>query len=154
MGLEIERKFLVRGDGWRVGAVPVLCRQGYLRSDIDCTIRVRVLGEAGFLTIKGKMDGIARLEYEYPIPVAEAHELLDRMCAGPVVEKYRHAVCHAGVTWEVDEFLRDNQGLIVAEVELRAADQAIALPDWVGQEVSADPRYLNVNLAKQPYTQW
>ena len=154
MGQEIERKFLVHGDVWRSGAKGLYCRQGYLASAIGCTVRVRVLGGQGFLTIKGRMEGISRSEYEYGIPVQDAHEMLDRLCSRPLVEKYRYHREYAGQTWEVDEFVGENQGLVVAEIELQAADQAVALPDWVGREVSDDPRYLNVNLAKRPYTTW
>ena len=154
MGTEIERKFLVCGDGWRQGAKGTLCRQGYLLSNIECTIRVRVIGEQGFLAIKGKTTGISRPEYEYGIPLNDAQAMLDRMCARLLVEKMRHLVTHAGNIWEIDEFLNENRGLIVAEVELAAAEQAIALPPWIGQEVSHDPRYLNVNLVKHPFSQW
>ena len=154
MGQEIERKFLVRSDAWRWGAEGLYCRQGYLASDISCTVRVRVLGDKGFLTVKGRMEGISRAEYEYGIPVQDAHEMLDRLCPRPLIEKYRYLREYAGQTWEVDEFVGENQGLVVAEIELRTADEAIALPEWVGREVTADPRYLNVNLAKRPYTTW
>jgi adenylate cyclase len=154
MGQEIERKFLVRGDGWRQGASGVFCRQGYLLSEIGRTIRIRIHGTQAFLTIKGKTEGIARLEYEYPIPVVDAHEMLERLCACPWVEKTRYIVWHAGMKWEIDEFLQENQGLIVAEVELKFEGQVVELPTWVGEEVSHDPRYLNVNLAKYPYSQW
>ena len=154
MGTEIERKFLVCGDGWRHGAQGTLCRQSYLLSNIECTIRVRVIGEQGFLAIKGMTTGISRPEYEYAIPLADAQAMLDGMCAGPLVEKIRHVVTHAGTTWEIDEFLNENRGLIVAEVELESAEQAIELPPWIGQEVSYDPRYLNVNLAKHPFSRW
>ena len=154
MRQEIERKFLVRGDGWRGAATRVLCRQGYLLTGTDCTVRVRVLGDEGFLTIKGRADGLARTEYEYPIPVADAHHLLDWECARPFIEKYRHCVMFAGRRWEIDEFLGENAGLIVAEIELESADQAFESPDWVGQEVSDDPRYCNSNLGRDPYCRW
>jgi len=154
MGLEIERKFLVCGDDWRQGSTGVLCRQGYLLSHLACTIRVRMLGDQGFLTIKGQTTGIARPEYEYVIPLADAQTMLDGLCARPLVEKIRYTITHAGTTWEIDEFLGENRGLIVAEVELESAEQAIALPTWVGQEVSFDSRYLNVNLAMHPFSSW
>ena len=154
MGHEIERKYLVHGDAWRVGAAGLYCRQGYLAATIDCTVRVRVLGDQGFLTIKGRVEGIQRAEYEYGVPVQEAREMLDRLCPRPLVERYRYHREYAGQTWEVDEFVGENQGLVVAEIELRAADQAVALPEWVEREVSDDPRYLNVNLARRPYTKW
>jgi adenylate cyclase len=154
MGREIERKFLVRGDGWRPGARTVFYRQGYLLAEAGRTIRVRVQGDQAFLTIKGRTETIARLEYEYPIPVADAHEMLERLCRQPFVEKYRSTIEHAGMTWEVDEFLGENQGLIVAEVELESEDQVVERPEWVGEEVTHDPRYLNANLATYPFARW
>jgi adenylate cyclase len=154
MGREIERKFLVCGDAWRRGAKGLYCRQGYLASGIGCTVRVRVLGDKGFLTVKGRMEGISRAEYEYGISVQDAHEMLDRLCSRPLIEKYRYHREHADQMWEVDEFVRENRGLVVAEIELQVPDQPVVLPDWVGREVTDDPRYLNVNLAKRPYTTW
>lgn len=154
MGKEIERKFLVRGDGWRHGSKCVYCCQGYLLSDRNCTVRVRIIGEQAYLTIKGKTVGITRLEYEYGIPVDDAQDMLNHLCLRPLIEKYRYIIMYSGIKWEVDEFLKDNEGLIVAEVELESEDQKIDLPLWVGQEVSHDPRYHNANLAKYPYSQW
>ena len=154
MNQEIERKFLVRGDGWRPGAHGVLCRQGYLSSAIGCTVRVRLMGDAALLTIKGATKGITKLEYEYPIPTADAQALLDRLCVKPLIEKRRFTVPFAGMTWEIDEFLGENQGLLVAEVELEAEDQPVELPAWAGAEVSGDPRYFNVNLVRHPYAHW
>jgi CYTH domain-containing protein len=113
---------------------------------------VRVSGDHGFLPVKGKTLDLARPEYEYAIPLADAEAMLDSLCALPLVEKVRHTVTYAGATWEIDEFLNDNQGLIVAEVELESPEQAIELPPWIGQEVSLDPQYLNVNLAKHPFS--
>jgi CYTH domain-containing protein len=154
MGMEIERKFLVCGDDWRQGSVALFCRQGYLLSKIECTIRVRVSGDQGFLTVKGQSVGLARPEYEYAIPLSDAQAMLDGMCARPLVEKVRHTLTFAGTTWEIDEFLNENQGLIVAEVELVSPEQAIELPPWIDREVSNDPRYLNVNLATHPFSRW
>lgn len=154
MGMEIERKFLLCGADWRQGATAVFCRQGYLLSNMACTIRVRVIGDQGFLTVKGQSVGLARPEYEYEIPLADAQAMLDSLCARPLVEKVRHTLTYADITWEIDEFLNENQGLIVAEVELESADQSVELPPWIGREVSADPRYLNVNLARHPFSLW
>jgi len=154
MGLEIERKFLVRDATWRTGARGILYRQGYLLAEKDRTCRVRVVDQVGFLTIKGQTSGISRLEYEYPIPVRDANEMLDRLCLQPLIEKYRYRVEHAGLVWEVDEFLNENGGLILAEVELEEAEQQIALPPWIGAEVSDDPRYYNANLVRHPFTKW
>ncbi|MEI7482705.1 MAG: CYTH domain-containing protein [Elusimicrobiota bacterium] len=154
MGKEIERKFLVKGDAWRGLAKPVKYRQGYLSTVKERTVRVRTIDAAGYLTIKGVTTGVTRVEYEYEIPAAEADEMLTGLCEKPLIEKTRRTIELGGLTWEVDEFFGDNQGLIVAEVELKSADQEIAKPDWVGPEVSGDPRYFNSNLIKLPFTKW
>ncbi|TCZ63211.1 CYTH domain-containing protein [Roseicella aquatilis] len=152
MGTEIERKFLVAGDGWRREAAGpgVPLRQGYLAGGGGPeapVVRVRLAGPRAFLTIKGP--GLTtRAEFEYPIPVADAEAMLATLCAPPVLEKVRHRVEHAGLVWEVDVFGGHLAGLVLAEVELDSADQAVALPDWVGREVSGDPRYVNSNLAR------
>jgi adenylate cyclase len=154
MGVEIERKFLVTGDAWRRLGEPVLLRQGYLSTDPARTVRVRIEGEQGVLTIKGKNQGATRGEWEYPIPLPEAAELLDTLCPAPLVEKYRTRVTVGNHVWEVDEFLGANKGLLVAEIELTAEDEMFLLPDWVGAEVTGDARYYNSSLIKQPYSQW
>jgi CYTH domain-containing protein len=155
MGEEIERKFLVRDGSWRdLAHKSTRLRQGYLCTDPDRTVRVRTAGNRGFLTIKGKMVNLARAEYEYPLPADDANEILDRLSLRPLIEKTRYLIDHAGLTWEVDEFAGENQGLIVAEVELVDAEQSITLPDWVAEEVSGDKRYLNANLIAHPYSQW
>ena len=154
MGVEIERKFLLSGDGWRQLGEPVLLRQGYLCSDPERTVRVRIEGEEGRLTIKSKGSGVRRGEWEYPIPLPEAQELLDTLCERPLVEKYRRRIEHAGFTWEVDEFLGENAGLVVAEIELPSEDTVFDRPDWIGQEVSGDKRYYNSSLIRFPYSQW
>lgn len=154
MGVEIERKFLLAGEGWRGQGDSVLLRQGYLCSDPSRVVRVRVEGSQGTLTIKGKSTGATRGEWEYPIPLDEANELLDRLCEQPLIEKYRHRIAHAGHIWEVDEFLGANAGLVVAEIELRAEDEAFERPVWIGAEVTHDARYFNSNLIRHPYTRW
>ena len=154
MGVEIERKFLPSGDAWRQLGEPVLLRQGYLCSDPERTVRVRIEGEKGALTIKSKGSGVRRGEWEYPIPLPEAQELLDTLCERPLVEKYRRRIEHAGFTWEVDEFLGENAGLVVAEIELPAEDAVFDKPDWIGQEVTSDKRYYNSNLIRSPYSTW
>ncbi|ABB58627.1 CYTH domain-containing protein [Synechococcus elongatus] len=154
MATEIERKFLVQGDGWRQGSLGVPYRQGYLLADGNRTIRVRVAGDRGYLTIKGPMLGISRSEYEYPIALADAEEMLASLCQGFLVEKQRYRVEHAGHLWEVDEFQGQNQGLIVAEIELSDPEEVFALPDWVGAEVSHDRRYGNAYLSFTPYCTW
>jgi adenylate cyclase len=155
MGREIERKFLVNGQQWRQEALhSSFLRQGYLSVDPQRTVRVRLDGEEGFLTIKGVTTGASRAEFEYPLPAAEAHELLADLCLRPLIEKTRFRLHHAGLLWEIDEFLGDNQGLVVAEVELQREDQLLLLPEWVGEEVTGDRRYHNSNLLAHPYRNW
>jgi adenylate cyclase len=152
MGVEIERKFLVLNDSWQ--NVPgVLYRQGYLNRDKTRTVRVRIAGDAAFLTVKGVCVGATRAEYEYPIPLADAHGLL-ALCHGPLVEKTRYRFMHEGTLWEIDVFAGDNAGLVVAEVELAHEDQPFARPAWLGEEVTHDARYFNSNLATQPFSRW
>jgi CYTH domain-containing protein len=154
MGLEIERKFLVIGTAWQTLAAGALTRQGYLSSAAERTVRVRIAGDQGFLTVKGKSHGLSRAEFEYAIPVEDAAAMLDGLCEKPLIEKTRYRVPFGAHTWEVDEFHGANAGLVVAEVELASADDEPALPPWVGQEVSLDPRYFNANLVKRPFTTW
>ena len=154
MGLEIERKFLVIGTAWQTLAAGALTRQGYLSSAAERTVRVRIAGDQGFLTVKGKSRGLSRAEFEYAIPVEDAAAMLDRLCEKPLIEKTRYRVPFGAHTWEVDEFHGANAGLVVAEVELASADEEPALPPWVGREVSQDARYFNANLVKRPFTTW
>jgi adenylate cyclase len=154
MGVEIERKFLVDGDAWRTLGAATLLRQGYLNADPARTVRVRIDGEHAFLTIKGKSVGAARGEWEYPIPVEEAAELLDSLCLQPLVEKVRRRIAVGPHTWEVDEFLGANAGLVVAEIELASEDEAFEKPGWIGREVTGEARYFNSNLIRHPYSQW
>lgn len=152
MAIEIERKFLVVNDTWR-SAPAVFYSQGYLNRDKQRTVRVRIAGAQAFITVKGISQGTSRLEFEYEIPVLDAQQLLT-LCEQPLIEKYRRIISHGGFTWEVDEFLGDNLGLVVAEIELPAEDTHFTLPDWVGAEVTHDARYFNSNLAQVPYCQW
>lgn len=155
MPLEIERKFLLRSDEWRDQARSrVLMRQGYLSSGSRCSIRARIAGDTAWLNLKAKRSGMTRLEYEYPIPVAEANEILDELCDGPLIEKYRHEVAQGAHVWEIDEFLGSNAGLIVAEIELDSEAESFERPAWLGEEVTTDERYYNFNLAKHPFTLW
>jgi adenylate cyclase len=154
VGVEIERKFLVAGEGWRTLGTPSLLRQGYLSLDPARVVRVRIEGDQAFLTIKGKSQGATRGEWEYPIPVAEASELLDTLCQAPLVEKYRRRIQAGAHTWEVDEFLGANAGLVVAEIELASEDEPFDKPDWIGAEVTHDARYFNSNLIRNPYSSW
>ncbi|WP_293711332.1 CYTH domain-containing protein [Stenotrophomonas sp. UBA7606] len=161
MGIEIERKFLVTGDGWRAAAHAVIpMAQGYINdmAAMDsgaqkASVRVRIQDEAGYLNIKSRELGHTRQEFEYPVPVNEARELL-ALCVGGLIDKRRHLVQHGGLLWEVDEFLGDNAGLVVAEVELDSADQVLDKPDWAGAEVTDELRYYNLALASKPYSQW
>ncbi len=153
MAKEIERKFLVRGDAWRALATGVGYRQGYLSTVKERTVRVRTVGAKGFLTVKGITVGATRLEFEYEIPTADANSLLE-MCEQPLVEKSRYKIPQGDLTWEIDEFDGVNRGLIVAEIELPSEDHAFARPDWIGEEVTGDPRYFNSNLIAHPFTTW
>lgn len=152
MGLEIERKFLVVGRAWRKRP-GVRLRQGYLSSVPERTVRIRLEGRKGWITVKGLTKGSTRQEFEYPIPAADAKALL-RLCERPLLEKTRRRVPFAGRTWDVDEFHGDNAGLVVAEIELPRADAKVGLPPWAGREVTGDPRYYNANLAKEPWRRW
>jgi CYTH domain-containing protein len=152
MAKEIERKFLVKEGIWR-HAKGTQYRQGYLNSAKERIVRVRTIDDKGYLTIKGITVGASRMEFEYEIPQQDANELL-KICEKPLIEKIRYKVEDGGVVWEVDEFSGDNQGLIVAEVELQIEDQQFPKPDWVVEEVTGDPRYFNSNLIKNPYTLW
>jgi CYTH domain-containing protein len=155
MNLEIERKFLVTGNSWREGATGVAFRQGYIGKDRG--VRVRLAGDKGFLTLKSKPlpdSPISRREYEYEIPAADAQEMLNTLCDGGIVEKTRFTVMHQGFLWEIDEFEGANQGLIVAEIELKNPEEQFPLPPWIGKEVSDDPRYANAALAKRPHKSW
>ena len=154
MAKEIERKYLLANADWRSASVGVPYRQGYLSTVKERTVRVRTVGERGFLTIKGVSVGVTRSEYEYEIPAEEENAMLDELCERPLIEKNRYTIAYEGLTWEVDEFFGENAGLIVAEVELADEDQAITLPPWVGVEVSGDARYFNSSLIKNPYLRW
>lgn len=155
MGYEIERKFLVADDAWRERADDgETMRQGYLAGGEWGSVRVRVGGGEARLNIKGATVGATRREFEYPIPVEDAEILLDELCSGPLIEKTRHRVRHAGHVWEIDVFAGDNAGLVVAEVELEDADEAVERPAWLGTEVTDDPRFYNVSLVEHPYGRW
>lgn len=161
MGIEIERKFLVTSDAWRAAAHAVIpMAQGYLNDSASmdsgaqkASVRVRIQGEQAYLNIKSRELGHTRQEFEYPVPVGDARDLL-KLCVGGLIDKRRHLVNHGGLLWEVDEFLGDNAGLVVAEVELESADQVFDMPDWAGAEVTDEVRYYNLALAARPYSQW
>jgi adenylate cyclase len=153
MGMEIERKFLIANDSWRQGAVGTPYAQGYLSRGLGNTVRIRIAGEEAFLTIKGPVVGISRPEFEYSIPVAEAQEMLS-LCNGPLIEKTRFKIFAEGHLWEIDEFHGENEGLLVAEVELTDPDEEVGLPSWIGKEVTGESRYYNSNLTVHPYREW
>lgn len=161
MAIEIERKFLVAGDAWRAAAHRVVAMaQGYINDQaaLDsgaqrASVRVRIADDQAFLNLKSRELGHTRQEFDYPIPPADARALL-ALCIGGVIDKRRHLVRHGAHLWEVDEFLGDNAGLVVAEIELGHADEAFAKPPWAGDEVTGCPRYYNLALASRPYSQW
>lgn len=155
MATEIERKFLVTGEAWRAAADSgTRFRQGYLIGAERASVRVRIEGGRANINIKSATLGVRRQEYEYPIPLSDAEEMLDTLCEQPQIEKTRYLVSHQGHRWEIDVFEGANAGLVVAEIELQAEEEAFALPDWAGQEVSDDPRYYNVCLVNHPYSEW
>lgn len=155
MGKETERKFLVDEEtDFRQFSEPVYYCQGYLCTDEDRVVRVRLAGEKGFLTVKGRNRGAVRSEYEYEIPPAEACEMLEQLCLRPLIAKYRYRIPYDGLIWEVDVFTGENEGLTVAEVELPSEDYAVSLPSWVRKEVTDDWRYYNSALVKCPYNRW
>lgn len=155
MGTEIERKFLVTSGDWRDAAVSSTeLRQGFLSTEPARTVRVRLADDTAELTIKGITVDAQRAEYEYAIPPPDAAEMLDGLCEPGLIEKTRYRVPHAGHSWEVDVFHGANAGLIVAEIELASADDAFELPDWIGDEVTGEPRYYNASLVHHPYSDW
>jgi len=154
MSTEIERKFLVKDDNWRSLGSGILYRQGYLSTDVERTVRVRTIGENGYLTIKGKTHNMTRAEFEYDIPLKDAEWMLDNLCKRPLIEKIRYKIPLNDLIWEIDEFKGENEGLIIAEVELNDVNTDIGLPDWIGKEVTDDPKYYNASLVKSPYSSW
>lgn len=153
MAVEIERKFLVKNDFWKTEVTKALeCRQGYMVSDGKRTVRVRTMGETGYLTVKGATTSISRMEFEYEIDKPDAAYML--MLCDQLVEKTRHYIEHAGMTWELDVFGGANAGLVMAEIELESETQTFDLPDWAGEEVSGDERYFNSYLSRRPYSTW
>ena len=156
MGIEIERKFLVSDRSVVVGLAGTEMRQGYLSVDPERTTRVRIAGRRAFVTIKGvpSDSGASRAEYEYEIPVGDAAEMLDRLALRPLVEKTRYRLPVGRLTWEIDVFEGDNEGLVVAEIELPTEAMGVVLPDWIGDEVTGDPRYYNASLVGHPYREW
>lgn len=155
MAIEIERKFLIVSDEWRQQvSKSVAFHQGYLSNNKEASVRVRIEGDQANINIKGMTIGASRPEYEYAIPVVEAKEMLQNLCAQPQIEKTRHYIELDGKTWELDEFHGDNLGLIVAEVELEHVDEVFTHPNWLGKEVTEEVQYYNVMLTKNPFSQW
>lgn len=154
MGTEIERKFLLKNDAWRSLATGTRYRQGYLNRSKECTVRIRTTDGNAYLTIKGPSTGATRIEYEYAIPESDAKSLLDNFCEKPIIEKIRYKIDFGGRVWEVDEFLSENTGLIVAELEMESEDQYFEKPEWIGDEVTGDPKYYNASLVTHPYLKW
>ncbi|MFK5952994.1 MAG: CYTH domain-containing protein [Desulfobacterium sp.] len=158
MGIEIERKFLVKTISGRMpwqthNIVPLMLRQGYLRNSKNATVRVRTSDQTGFITIKGPTENATRKEFEYEIPLTEALEMFG-LCQGALIEKKRYYMVHKGFTWEIDEFSGENQGLVVAEIELNSLDEYFEKPPWLGREVTPDPRYCNACLVSHPFHKW
>lgn len=155
MGVEIERKFRLIDDSWRDWVrQKTLLRQGYIANTRRASVRVRLAGEAGWLSVKAMTRGLSRAEYEAAIPAVEANEMLDRLCEGPLIEKWRHIVVYQGSEWEIDEFLGENAGLVIAELELESEDAVFARPPWLGVEVTHDERYYNFRLSEKPFRHW
>jgi len=154
MAFEIERKFLLASLEWKKNSPKgVKIIQGFLNSNKERTVRVRIIGEKGILTVKGKNEGVRRLEFEYEIPYSDAKELIC-LCEKPLIEKNRFEIRVDKHLWEIDEFEGENKGLIVAEIELKDENETFNKPNWVGEEVSDDPRYYNSALIKHPFSEW
>lgn len=154
MPLEIERKFLVKSQDYKLLAIPIMYSQGYLAILPDREVRVRKAGNRNFITIKIRINDTSRHEFEYPVPAEDADFMLQNLCVGPVVEKLRYRIPQRDLSWEVDEFTGANAGLVIAEIELPDSDYTFEKPGWVGEEVTGDDRYLNAALALNPYKNW
>ncbi len=154
MAKEIERKFLIVSEEWKKLAQPILLRQGYLVGNEKLVVRIRTIEDKAFLTIKSGLKNITRDEYEYAIPFEDAQEMLERLCQGTSIVKNRYHIEYQGQHWEIDEFLEQNEGLIIAEIELEGEEQSFSKPPWIGREVSHDPRYFNAYLAQHPFQSW
>ena len=154
MHTEIERKFLVNTDLWKPADEGVYYKQGYISANGERVVRVRIAGQRAFLGIKSLIANFTRYEFEYQIPVEDAELLMELFCKKPLIEKHRHRETHCGKLWEIDVFHLENDGLVVAEVELESEDESIELPEFVTDEVSTDERYFNFNLHKNPFNSW
>lgn len=154
MSKEIERKFLVKPDYWHLFQEGKLYSQGYLFSDKDKVVRVRLIDDKGFLAVKSKRSGFTRDEFEYEIPFSDAEYMMNNFCTGSIIKKYRSELLINNLLWEVDKFVGENEGLVMAEIELEDEKQFIILPEWADREVTADSRYYNSNLAENPFCNW
>jgi adenylate cyclase len=154
MATEIERKFLVHSGKWKPVTPGLLYRQGYLSSVKERVVRVRIAGEKAYFTVKGISENLSRLEFEYPIPLLDAAMMLDKLCERPLIEKTRHREIVGSHTWEIDVFHGENNGLVLAEVEVASETETFERPSWLAQEVSGDPRYFNNNLVRYPFRTW
>ncbi|NTV84819.1 MAG: CYTH domain-containing protein [Bacteroidales bacterium] len=154
MPKEIERKFLVKSNLYKSLGKRDYLHQGFLSTEKERVVRIRIKGEKAWITIKGISSGATRAEFEYEIPKEDAQYMLENLCIRPTIEKYRYKINIEGFTWEVDEFLGENEGLVVAEIELEAEDQEFPAPEWIGEEVTGDPRYYNANLVSNPFKNW
>lgn len=156
MSVEIERKYLIKNDKWRKQVKTAQhITQGYIKSD-DATVRIRCYKDdrTAEITVKGKRDGISRLEFEYEIPYQDARDMQDQLCQASLISKTRYLIEYKGMLWEVDEFHGDNEGLVVAEIELTNEEQTFSLPEWAGEDVSYESRYRNSRLCINPYKNW
>ena len=154
MPTEIERKFLVGNDSYKLEGHSVYIHQGFLSTEKERVVRVRIAGKKAYITVKGISKGIGRAEFEYKIPMADAKFMLEHLCSGPTIEKNRYYINKEGFIWEVDEFLGDNAGLVIAEIELDSEDQDYPVPGWLGEEVTGDARYYNAELVARPFRSW
>jgi adenylate cyclase len=153
--IEVERKFLVKNDTWREAAhKSARFRQGYLNHERHCSVRVRISGDEAWLNLKSATVGAERYEFDYPIPIADAHQMLNTLTCKPLIEKTRYFLNMGQHVWEIDVFEGDNAGLIVAEIELETPDESFEIPEWLGEEVTFDPRYYNTSLSTHPYKLW
>jgi len=154
MPQEIERKFLVKNATFKTHGKGEYIHQGFLSTEKERVVRVRIKGNKAWLTIKGISKGASRAEFEYEIPLEDAKYMLENLCERPTIEKHRYLVTFAGFTWEIDDFHGENDGLVIAEIELPSEDTAFDLPEWIGEEVTHDARYYNANLVKNPFRNW
>ena len=154
MGLEIEKKFLIKNDNWKETVLEEKeISQGYLSANPNRTVRVRIMGKDGFITIKSKSKSSVRSEFEYEIPIDDAKELME-LCEKPILAKTRHFVKHENHNWEIDVFEKENKGLVVAEIELTRENESFLIPDWIGNEVTEETKYYNSQLIQNPYSNW